>query len=226
MNSFGAARVAPEEAVFRPALPMSIQPGLKGTDMSDLIHIPPNVWEFINAASEAVGRMERDRFSQEMQSQLVETHLVESPIEQLFLVALHAMARANFEDINPDPIDVDGEWVFGCGLHLSSQFQVDKYRVDFMVSRAWKFKGQNLRDSVIVELDGHEFHDKDKRQRSYEKARDRHLTRQGFKVLHYTGSDVVRDPFRVAHEVMDTIECFGPVGLQKYDPADPLGQGD
>lgn len=31
--SYGAARVAPEKAVFRPALPMSIQPGLNGTDM-------------------------------------------------------------------------------------------------------------------------------------------------------------------------------------------------
>ncbi len=100
-----------------------------------------------------------------------------------------------------------------------------KYRVDFLVSRTWSYREKGLHDSVIVELDGHEFHDKDKRQRSYEKARDRYLTRQGYKVLHYTGSDLVRDPFRVAHEVMDTIECFGPVGSQKYDPADPLGQG-
>lgn len=36
MNSFGAARVAPEEAVFRPALPMSIRPGLNGTDMGKM----------------------------------------------------------------------------------------------------------------------------------------------------------------------------------------------
>jgi len=32
--SYGAARVAPEKAVFRPALPMSFQPGLNGTDMA------------------------------------------------------------------------------------------------------------------------------------------------------------------------------------------------
>jgi len=32
MTGYGAARVAPEKAVFRPALPMSFQPGLNGTD--------------------------------------------------------------------------------------------------------------------------------------------------------------------------------------------------
>lgn len=36
--SYGAARVAPEKAVFRPALPMSFQPGLNGTDMTKLTY--------------------------------------------------------------------------------------------------------------------------------------------------------------------------------------------
>jgi hypothetical protein len=34
--SFGAARVAPEKAVFRPALPMSVLPGLNGADMTKM----------------------------------------------------------------------------------------------------------------------------------------------------------------------------------------------
>lgn len=56
--------------------------------------------------------------------------------------------------------------------------------------------------NLIVELDGHEFHDKNKNQRAYEKSRDRYLVRQGYKIFHYTGSELVADPKKVASEVM------------------------
>lgn len=194
--------------------------------MSELIQIPSNVWDFINKASEAVGRMEAERFGHDMQTEIVENLLVSSPIEQMFLVALHALVRANYDEINPDPVSIGEQILLGRGIHVRSQFQVDQFRVDFLVERVWIFEGKNCSNGVIVELDGHEFHDKDKRQRSYEKARDRHLIRRGFKVLHFTGSDVASDPCRVAHEVMDIIEAFNaPAGFTKYDPADPLAQG-
>jgi len=53
-----------------------------------------------------------------------------------------------------------------------------------------------------VECDGHEFHDKDKKQRSYEKARDRYLQKEGYAVLHFTGSDIVSSPVFAATEVV------------------------
>ena len=76
---------------------------------------------------------------------------------------------------------------------------------------------------LVVELDGHAFHDKDKRQRSYEKARDRYLVQQGLRVLHFTGSDVVADPHKVAYEVLEMLGVYSG-SFRKYNPADPLGQ--
>lgn len=191
--------------------------------MSSPIQIPGNVWEFIDRASDDIGKIEAAHFSQDMHSEIVEGRCIASPIEQVFLVALHVMARARSETIDPEPMERPEGTFLGWGVHVTEQFQVDQYRVDFLVERVWFYDGANRRDQVLVELDGHEFHDKDKRQRSYEKARDRHLARRGFKVLHYTGSDVLADPYKVAYEVMDTIECFGPVGMEPYDKKNPLG---
>ena len=45
------------------------------------------------------------------------------------------------------------------------------------------------------------------------------LTGRQKEVLHFTGSEVAADPFRVAHEVLSLFDCFSG---QPYDPADPL----
>jgi very-short-patch-repair endonuclease len=76
-----------------------------------------------------------------------------------------------------------------------------------------------------VYLDGHDFHYKDKRQRSYEKARDREMVRAGYRVLHYTGSDVVADPLKVAYEALEFVGAFVGSGREGYNKEDPLGQG-
>ena len=75
--------------------------------------------------------------------------------------------------------------------------------------------------TVIVELDGHAFHDKDKKQRSYEKARDRFFVKEGYQVLHYTGSDVVADPYRVAFEVLEVLDVLE--AGEAYAPTNPVG---
>lgn len=188
--------------------------------------VPDNVWKFLHDASARVGRMEDERFSQEMHSQIVDFEM-SSPIEQLFFVAIQTMARAEWIDLNPEPWELRGEMMPGLGLHIFQQHKVGKYRVDFLIKRVWRDcvdfgqRGQDRSSSVIVELDGHAFHDRDKQQRSYEKARDRFLQREGFKVLHYTGSDVNADPYRIAHEVLDTV---GALRFETpYDPANPLG---
>lgn len=179
--------------------------------------IPSNVWEFIDRARADVGRIEATYFGQDMHAQIVERQ-IESPIEQLFLVAMHVMCRANFEEINPEPHPgvTPGSWIFPRGVQISPQVPVGSYRVDFVVSVTGLPTGA---PSLIVELDGHEFHDKDKRQRSYEKRRDRDLVRAGYRVLHFTGSDVVKDPYAVAHEVL----AASGIDLEPYNPANPFG---
>lgn len=185
--------------------------------------IADNVFEFIHKAGALREAMMAERFGQEMHSNCLEMGMT-SPIEHMFWVAVNVLCEAEFTDLNPDLIfSPDGDHEIPRGIYLRPQCPIGTYRVDFLLSQCGLAPGGQC-TPVIVELDGHDFHDKDKRQRSYEKARDRFLVKQGYRVLHFTGSDVVKDPFKVAFEALELVGCF--IGSrQEYDPADPLGQG-
>jgi very-short-patch-repair endonuclease len=185
--------------------------------------IPENVWQFIFKASDLYGKFKEQSHSQEMQANCLELE-IKSPIEQMFWVACNTLCASRYLDVNPDPFySPSGELKLGCGIFIQPQRQVGSYRVDFFISQNGIGPDEILKP-VVVELDGHDFHDKDKRQRSYEKARDRFLVKSGLRVLHFTGSDVVADPFKVAFEALELVG-FDSLGGDKYNPADPLDLG-
>lgn len=182
--------------------------------------IAKNVLMFLDRAAILHAKSEEQKFSQSMYCDLLERGM-KSPIEQMFWVACHAQVCANNYEVNPDPIDVGpGQWADGYGVHITCQAPIGKYRVDFLLTQ--RGIGPKGYQPVVVELDGHAFHDKDKRQRSYEKARDRFLVRSGYRVLHFTGSDVVRDPFAVSYEALELLGVFMGYGEDSYDQANPL----
>lgn len=190
--------------------------------MTERAHIPENVWEFIEKASKDAGRITANNFSINAYLNITEQNIT-SPIEQMFLVAMHVMCKAEGVKVNPDPEFTEkGTPILRGGVFIDPQHKIGKYRADFLINNIGWTDNPAVR-TVLVELDGHQFHDRDQRQRSYEKARDRFLTKAGFQVLHFTGSDVVRDPYKVAHEVLDAVECYGGVGAGIYDPLNPFG---
>lgn len=184
-------------------------------------HIPQNVWAFLDKAGQDIGRIAAHNFSMEMYGYIVDRQIT-SPVEQMFLAALHVMCRSERVAINPDPdFDKDGKPILRGGVFVYPQHKIGKYRVDFLLTNIGWSDDAPTKD-VVIELDGHEFHDRDQRQRSYEKARDRFLIKSGYPVLHFTGSDVVRDPYKVAFEALDAMEVYGRVGSRPYDPANPF----
>jgi very-short-patch-repair endonuclease len=58
---------------------------------------------------------------------------------------------------------------------------------------------------LIVECDGHDFHDRTKEQASKDRARDRALQSLGYRVYRYTGSDLWRDVCVYAVEVVTAL---------------------
>jgi very-short-patch-repair endonuclease len=144
--------------------------------------VPDNVASFIDRAAVLYGHLKCDEFSDFMWMACREN--VESPIEQLFMVAINLVAEFNlvrlsiagtFDDRTDD-------------LLVIPQWQIGTYRADFALRQ------HPIDKIVVVELDGHEFHDRDERQRRYEKRRDRFFTASGYSVLHFTGSEIVKDP--------------------------------
>lgn len=182
-----------------------------------------NVWTFLDKAAGIYAKMQAERFSQEMHANCLELGM-QSPIEDLFWIACHALTKAAYVPCNPDPEnDQNGDLVLGYGLYIQAQKQIGTYRVDFLLSQR-NIGPDSILRPLVVELDGHDFHDKDKRQRSYEKARDRFLVKEGYRVIHFTGSDVVADPFKVAHEALEMLGVFNGSGGEEYNAAYPMGQ--
>ena len=166
--------------------------------------IPNDVYDFIDKSSKIIGEFRRELHAGGMEVYIKEKN-IKSPIEQLFLIALHTILDIEFAEVNPSPIGSDSGIINLPGINIYPQYQLGKYFIDFVVSP------QELgnKNTVAVELDGHDFHDKNKQQRAYEKSRDRYIVNQGYKLLHFTGSEVTQNPFKVAYEVYNSMGFYG-----------------
>ena len=155
-------------------------------------------------AAAAYGRYQADEFSQSMWQECCR---IQSPIEQLFVVAIHLVATFNMTPLLVSRTfdDKDAE------LQIIPQWKVGKYRSDFALRQ------HPLDKIVCVELDGHEFHDRDERQRRYEKTRDRFFTVSGYSVLHFTGAEVVKDPCATALEAFNLATGLSDVTTHPFD---------
>ena len=155
---------------------------------------------FTSKAAEIVGKNAAEKFDihifsecWELQKQGVST----SPIEHLFYTAFLALLEIH-------------SWIFpnnqAWDITISPQEHIGKYYVDFAL-QLMNYEKEKCEKEIVVELDGHNFHDKDERQRRYEKQRDRYIQSQGFTIFHFTGKEVTDDPFKPASEVF--VELLG-----------------
>ena len=157
--------------------------------------VPNNVKDFIGRCADVVGNFEKNNFHRDT-IHLVSTGCVKTPIEQLFESAtrtLIKLTKSEFDAFLRYTEEGSVERAY-YGLNFIAQHKIGKYRADYMMQHMES--GQKL----VVELDGHEFHDKDEKQRRYEKARDRYMQKHGFTVFRYTGSEIFKDPFQAAIE--------------------------
>lgn len=131
----------------------------------------------------------------------------QSPIEQAMHDALLCVSSYEFG------FDVAGtERGLGTPLKIQSQVNIGRYHVDFLVSL---IVDKNNFIKIIVECDGHDFHEKTKEQASKDKLRDRWLQRQGYRTQHFSGADIHRNAFGCAREVIGTIMDWYSVELKK-----------
>lgn len=56
---------------------------------------------------------------------------------------------------------------------------------------------------LVVECDGHNFHERTKEQAAKDRARDRWLTSKDYDVFRFTGSELWRNPMACAEQVTD-----------------------
>ena len=127
---------------------------------------------------------------------------IESPIEQIFY------AQWKYEE----------ETYHSSALFLRPQFQILKYKVDFEVDSFSYFLNSSTKPDivsleqlavelpkVVIELDGHDFHEKTAEQVSRDKSREREIVAAGYTMFRFSGREVVRCPEKCVNEVMDFV---------------------
>lgn len=132
----------------------------------------------------------------------------ESPIEVLML---GAMAYGLYRTLSTEQLPAPGFTMRGSemsGLWVLPQYPMGQYRVDFLVIHVQEHAPKLFtRARVVVECDGHAFHDKTPEQAQRDKSRDRALLKMGFPVLRFTGSEIVRDPRACVDDVGDALSA-------------------
>lgn len=155
----------------------------------------------------------------------METYLpfCESELEKTFLAALVTEAHYDNQICFPHRENFRGaDWasrLFGDGfenfLHRAirdhgptptivlMQVPIAEYRVDFLlygISASCDDRSTWGHFKLVVECDGHDFHEKTKAQAARDKQRDRKLMSMGYHIMRFTGSEMWKNPQQCVHE--------------------------
>lgn len=151
----------------------------------------------------------------------------ESPIEGLFFLSLTTLAARKGIRVEHDQKEYkEVALVFSppmsrtarC-LRITVQPTIGEHRVDFLLEYTERTEGigEGVQlDSdrpalasfsegsahLIVECDGHDYHERTREQAENDKTRDRTLQSAGYPVFRFTGSRLYREPFASAREVL------------------------
>ncbi len=118
-----------------------------------------------------------------------------TPIEAIFYSAFWTIAQEE----NQLGL-VSGEHPGAGELSIVAQAPIERYRADFIVS---VIDDDKKLHSMVVECDGHDFHERTKEQARHDRARDRRLQELGFIVFRFTGSEIYSDPVKCALSVYE-----------------------
>lgn len=144
--------------------------------------------------------------------EVISNHIVSSPIEALFLSAIHSLVKKTsetwFEEVAflrpSNRHSFDARSAPEDTLIIDSQVKIlpdqPKWPVDFTVTPG------GCATKIVVECDGHDFHERTKQQASRDRSRDRQLQTAGFTIFRFTGSELYRDPIACALEVLRAAE--------------------
>jgi very-short-patch-repair endonuclease len=120
----------------------------------------------------------------------------QSPIERALLSAILRAARIAEEPSR------NGSIAFVDGYHLFSQMRIGRYTADIAI--VCPATGAR----IVVEADGHDYHDRTREQASRDRRRDRFMQANGWIVARFTGADIHRDADACAREVFDMMRAL------------------
>ena len=180
---------------------------------------PDRLEDFINECRRQVAEEAVDSALQIYDNHFLELSArCQSPIEKLLLAALVA-GQNSWGFAGPGGVDLvfcrtDRTDPPACPwecVMISAQSQIGAYRADFLIDIHLK-SGDKV---IVVECDGHDFHEKTKLQAAHDKRRDRAMIYSGAQVLRFTGSEIWADPAACAEEIYDLVADIISADIKK-----------
>lgn len=133
----------------------------------------------------------RDEYCLSLEEEIFDT--TESPIERLLLLGLLGNFfpyEIEYQNSIENPRGFKGIYCNWNGWRIEPQAVVaPRIRVDFLIT-----KKEYSHLKIVIECDGHNFHEKTKDQAKKDKQRERELVKKGFVVLRYSGSEIFENP--------------------------------
>ena len=125
------------------------------------------------------------------------------------------LARAKWMRLNPTEAEKRLWGILRAKRMIGNKFRrqviIDRYIVDFV----------NFDHRLIVEADGSQHAESD-----YDKRRDAYLKRQGFKVLRFWNSDILKDGDSVAETIWHALQTPPlPSAAMRLPPSPARGEG-
>jgi very-short-patch-repair endonuclease len=135
---------------------------------------------------------------------------VDSPIERLMLIGIYSLIPLQELDVMPlltceilsensHPSVTERAAERGC-LVIQMQNRILDWPADFVLSCP-----SISEKKVIIECDGHDFHERTKEQAARDRSRDRAAQEAGHMMLRYTGSEIYRDPLGCARAAVKAL---------------------
>lgn len=117
----------------------------------------------------------------------------QSPIEQLFLIALKDLLK-NLPTFYPDMDYV-----------IVPQHKITIGRRNFQTDFLLLINDftKNIQFATAIECDGHEFHEKTKEQVRNDRSRERKFLKEGLEMIRFSGSEIYENPDNCAMEVWE-----------------------
>lgn len=125
----------------------------------------------------------------------------ESPIEALF-----ATAFLSFCAMRSDPavfVKGDAPAAPHARWYIRPQVTLLGYRVDFVIG-VFPIVEADKR-ILIVECDGHEFHERTPEQAARDRSRDRQFQSEGIKIFRFTGREIHRQPIQCVADALKEV---------------------
>lgn len=118
---------------------------------------------------------------------------IKSPIEQIFITAFELYIELLHKE----------------NIFLFSQKEIKvndkKYIVDFYFESDMYVNQFDTNKKIIIECDGHDFHQKTKEQVKYDNEREYDLKMAGYEIIRFSGSQIYNEPIKCAEDAYNYI---------------------